>query len=71
VWYEGGSAFFRRSDLKYRDDVAGAVVVDTLLGPLAIGGAWGRGGTGKIFFLAGRFFWGQHEAGSQLEASYP
>jgi NTE family protein len=71
VWYEGGSAFFRRSDLKYRDDVAGAVVVDTLLGPLTIGGAWGKGGTGKIFFSLGRFFWGQHEAGSQLEASYP
>jgi NTE family protein len=71
LWYEGGSSFFRRSDLKYRDDVAGAVVLDTLLGPLTIGGAWGKGGTGKIFFSLGRFFWGQHEAGSQLEASYP
>jgi NTE family protein len=71
VWYEGGSSFFRRSDLKYRDDVAGAVVLDTLLGPLTVGGAWGQGGTGKIFFSLGRFFWGQHDAGSQMEASYP
>jgi NTE family protein len=71
VWYEGGSAFFRRNELKYRDDVAGAIVLDTLLGPLTVGGAWGKGGTGKIFFSLGRFFWGQHNAGSQLEASYP
>jgi NTE family protein len=71
VWYEGGSTFFLRTEAKYRDDVAGAVVLDTLLGPLTIGGAWGKGGTGKIFFSLGRFFWGQHNAGSQLEASYP
>jgi NTE family protein len=70
AWYECGSAFFRRSDVQYRDDVAGAFVMETLLGPLTFGGAWGRG-TGKIFFSLGRFFWGQHQAGSQLEASYP
>jgi NTE family protein len=71
VWYEGGSTFFLRTEAKYRDNVAGAVVLDTLLGPLTIGGAWGKGGNGKIFFALGRFFWGQHDAGSQLEASYP
>ena len=71
AWYEGGSTFFRRSDAKYRDDVAGAVVLDTLLGPFTFGGAWGKGSNGKIFFSLGRFFWGQHNAGSQLEASYP
>jgi NTE family protein len=71
VWYEGGSTFFVRSEAKYRHDVAGAVLLDTLLGPLTIGGAWGRGGNGKIFFSLGRFFWGQHDAASQLEASYP
>jgi NTE family protein len=71
AWYEGGSTFFRRSDAKYLHDVAGAVVLDTLLGPVTFGTAWGKGGTWKIFFSLGRFFWGQHEAGSQLEASYP
>jgi NTE family protein len=71
TWYEGGSAFFRRSDAKYLDDVAGALVIDTLLGPLTFGGALGKGGGMKVFFSFGRFFWGQHEAGSQLEASYP
>jgi NTE family protein len=71
VWYEGGSTFFRSNEAKYQNDVAGAVVLNSLLGPLTIGGAWGNGGNAKIFFSLGRFFWGQHDAGSQLEASYP
>jgi NTE family protein len=71
AWYEGGSAFFGRNDARYRSDIAGAFVLETLLGPVTFGGAWGQGGTGKIFFSLGRLFFGQHEAGSQLESSYP
>ncbi len=74
VWYEGGSTFFRRSDLKYRDDVAGAVVLDTLLGTGTIGGAWGKGGTGEYFLLARPVFLGPARcgipAGSELSVAY-
>jgi NTE family protein len=71
AWYEGGSAFFRHEVAHYRDDAAGALIVETFLGPLTFGGAWGNGGHAKIFFSLGRFFWGQHQGGSLLEASYP
>ena len=62
---------FHRNDAHYMDDVAGALVIETFLGPLTFGGAWDNGRQPKIFFSLGRFFWGQHQAGSQLEASYP
>ena len=55
-WYEGGSAFFNRSDVNFRNDVAGGFVVETLLGPMVLGGAYGEGGRGKIFFSLGRLF---------------
>lgn len=70
AWYEGGSVFFRRSEAKYRSDGAAALVLETPLGPLAFGGAWGSSRP-KFFFTFGRFFWGQHVTGSELEASYP
>jgi NTE family protein len=56
AWYEGGQTFFHRSDANYRNDVAGGLIVETLLGPATIGGAWGEGGRGKFFFSFGRFF---------------
>ena len=56
VWYEGGSAFSRKSDARYFYDGAGALIFDTPLGPLAFGGAWGVGGRGKMFFSFGRLF---------------
>lgn len=71
VWYEGGSTFFLRTEAKYQNDVAAALVLDTILGPLTVGAAWGNSGNEKVFFSLGRFFPGQHDAGSQLEASYP
>ncbi len=55
-WYEGGSAFFNRSNVNYLNDVAGAFVVETLLGPVTLGGARGEGGRGKIFFSLGKLF---------------
>jgi NTE family protein len=56
VWLERGSAFFRRRDADYRNDAAAALTLDTLLGPLVIGGAWGDSGKGKVFFSFGRNF---------------
>jgi len=73
VWYEGGSAFFRRSDLKYRDDVAGAVVVDTF--PRSSDYRWrvGQGRHRQDFLLGRPVFLGPARggipAGSELPVS--
>jgi NTE family protein len=71
AWYETGSAFFSRGAARYVHDVAGALLLETLLGPLTVGAAWGQGGRGKVFFSFGRLFWGQHVTGSELDATYP
>ena len=55
-WYEGGSAFLRRSELNFRSDIAGGVILETGLGPMTLGGAWGEGGRSKVFFSFGRLF---------------
>ncbi len=55
-WVEGGSAFLRRSDLNFRSDFAGGLIMETGLGPITFGGAWGEGGRGKFFFSFGRLF---------------
>jgi NTE family protein len=71
AWYESGSAFFRRAEARYAHDVAGALMIETLLGPLTIGGAWGKGMRGGVFFSFGRLLWGQHATGSELDTTYP
>jgi NTE family protein len=55
-WYEGGQVFVRRANTNYLNDVTGALVFETLLGPATVGAAWGEGGRGKFFFTLGRFF---------------
>jgi NTE family protein len=55
-WYEVGSAFFDRSDAVYRSSVSGAVIMETRLGPLVIGGAVSSDRRGKIFVSMGRLF---------------
>jgi NTE family protein len=55
-WYEGGSAFFRKEDASFIYDGAGALIMQTPLGPLTFGGALGTGGRGKAFFSFGRSF---------------
>jgi NTE family protein len=55
-WYEGGQAYFPRSKGDYRNDIAGGLTLETVLGPATIGAAWGEGGRGKFFFSFGRFF---------------
>jgi len=55
-WYEGGEVFIQRANRNYLNDVSGALVFETFLGPATIGGAWGEGGRGKFFISLGRFF---------------
>jgi NTE family protein len=37
-------------------DVAGGVIVETLVGPVLVGGSWGDSGHRKFFFMLGRIF---------------
>jgi NTE family protein len=55
-WYEVGSAFFDSPSAVYRSSVSGALIMETRLGPLTVGGAVGSGGRGKIFISMGRLF---------------
>src|SRR5262245_16500245 len=55
-WYEVGSAFFNHADADYRSSLSGALILETHLGPLVLGGGAGSGGRGRIFISLGRLF---------------
>ena len=55
-WYEFGSAFFDKDNAEYHSSVSGALIMETRLGPLTLGGAFGSDGRGKIFISMGRIF---------------
>jgi NTE family protein len=55
-WYEFGSAFSQTSNAQYFHSVSGAVIVETRLGAISLGGSWGENGRGRLFFSLGRFF---------------
>lgn len=55
-WYELGSAFFDIDNVSYRSSVSGALIMETRLGPLTIGGALGSDARGKILISMGRIF---------------
>lgn len=56
AWYEGGSSFEKFNIINYRQSVTGGAVVETLLGPVFIGGSVNENGRGRIYFSLGRFF---------------
>jgi NTE family protein len=56
IWYEFGSAF---DDWDQRDviqSISGGLFIETLLGPIFIGGSWAEQGRTNFFFAIGRFF---------------
>jgi NTE family protein len=55
AWYEGGSAFERFRDAKYRQSVSGGFIIETPLGPILLGGGFNQSGKGRFFFSFGRF----------------
>ncbi len=55
AWYEGGSAFERFREAKYRQSVSGGFIIETPLGPILLGGGFNEGGQGRFFFSFGRF----------------
>jgi NTE family protein len=56
---EGGKAYQLSGGPKLPNipgDIVGAIVVNTLIGPAELGGAFGNYGHGKVFFQIGRIF---------------
>lgn len=55
-WYELGSAFFEKDSAIYRSSVSGALIMETRLGALTFGGAFGSDSRGRVFISMGRIF---------------
>jgi NTE family protein len=56
VLAEGGTVDRRSLDNAHPVDAAGALVIKTMIGPIAIGGSYGAGGHHKFFYQIGRIF---------------
>jgi len=56
-WVETGSAFERPRDAVAHSDLAGGLLVETLLGALLISGSVGDDGAGAFYVAVGRPFW--------------
>jgi NTE family protein len=56
VWVEGGSAFQSRSAVTWHQDVAAGVIIDSMIGPVFVGGSVGPGGHSRVYFSLGPFF---------------
>lgn len=55
-WYEGGSAFNDWDQKKFYQGLSAGMIVETLLGPIFVGGSWAEGGRSNFFFAIGRLF---------------
>jgi NTE family protein len=55
AWYEAGSTFERFGSADFRQSLSAGAIVETLLGPLLIGGGVNEHGRGRFFFSFGRF----------------
>jgi NTE family protein len=56
VWVETGSAFQSRSALAWHQDVAAGLIIDSMLGPVFVGGSVGPGGHSRVYFSLGPLF---------------
>ena len=55
-WLEAGSAFDRRAEAAWHGNVSSGVVLETLLGPVFVGGSVGSGWRGRFYVAIGKFF---------------
>ena len=55
-WLETGSAFDRRADAALHANISSGVVLETLLGPVFVGGSVGSGWRGRLYVAIGKFF---------------
>ena len=56
AWYEMGSAFDRNQDVNVRHVGSLAVLVDSVVGPLFLGGSWGESGRFRLYLGIGTLF---------------
>ena len=55
-WHEIGSVFERAGPRDYLSVVSGGILAETLVGTMFLGGSWGEGGRGKLYFSLGSLF---------------
>ncbi len=56
AWLEGGSAFLAHTDPSWHGDVSTGLIVDSLVGPLFVGGSWGPDGHHRVYVSLGPLF---------------
>ncbi|UCF35544.1 MAG: patatin-like phospholipase family protein [Acidobacteriota bacterium] len=57
TWYEIGNAYNLDMSCRLRQSISGGFVIDSVIGPVLIGGSWGSNETGQLFFTIGRLHW--------------
>jgi NTE family protein len=56
AWVEGGSVFEEWDNQDWKSDITGGAILETLLGPLFLGGSVGFQGGGRFYISLGPFF---------------
>ena len=56
TWFEVGGASDTFSSIHYRNSISAALIAETRIGPIAIGGSLGDAMKSRLFFSLGRFF---------------
>ncbi len=56
AWVEGGSAFNDWDNQDWKSDITGGAILETLLGPVFVGGSIGFQGGGRFYISLGPFF---------------
>jgi hypothetical protein len=56
LFYEGGAAWEPSQEVDFYHAGSGGLLMDTLIGPVFVGGSIGEGGKGKFYFAVGTLF---------------
>jgi len=56
LFYEGGAAWEPTQHVDFFHAASGGLLLDTLIGPIFVGGSLGEGGKGKFYFSVGTLF---------------
>ena len=56
VWVESGAAFQSRSAVTWHQDIAAGLIIDSMIGPVFVGGSAGPGGHSRVYFSLGPLF---------------
>jgi NTE family protein len=56
AWLENGDAFDEFADMKWRSNMGAGVIMDTIVGPVLLGGSWSFDGRWRTYLGVGRIF---------------